>query len=213
VSGLTVIVDVGIGNLRSVEKAIDTAAREHRVSTTIRRSSAAEELRRADRVVMPGQSGFRDASLALERSGLRDELVAKIRAGTPYLGICLGLQLLFEESEEAPGVRGLGLFGGRVARLQPAPGIKIPHMGWNQLEIGNGGHACLQAAGGPGTWVYFVHSYSAEPADASVLKATASFGPNRVTAAIARDNVIATQFHPEKSQRAGLALLGSFLKS
>ena len=211
-SGLTVIVDIGIGNLRSVEKAIDTAAREHGVETTIRRSRDPEELRRADRVVMPGQSGFRDAGLALEQSGLSEALAAKIRGGSPYLGICLGVQLLFEESEEAPGSRGLGLFAGRVARLSPAPGIKIPHMGWNQLEIGNGGHPCLEAAGGQGAWVYFVHSYSAQPAEPDLLKATASFGPNRVTAAIARDNVIATQFHPEKSQRAGLALLGSFLK-
>jgi glutamine amidotransferase len=213
VSGLTVIVDIGIGNLRSVEKAIDTAAREQGIATTVRRSSDPQELARADRVVMPGQSGFRDAGLALEQSGLRETLLAKIQQGAPYLGICLGLQLLFEESEEAPGVRGLGLFAGRVARLKPAPGIKIPHMGWNQLEISNGGHPCLEAAGGQGAWVYFVHSYSAEPADASLLKATASFGPNRVTAAIAHDNVIATQFHPEKSQRAGLALLGAFLQS
>ncbi|HMJ16637.1 MAG TPA: imidazole glycerol phosphate synthase subunit HisH [Polyangiaceae bacterium] len=212
-SELTVIVDIGIGNLRSVEKALDTAAREQGLDATIRRSSDPEELRRAARVVMPGQSGFRDCALALEQSGLREVLLAKIREGTPYLGICLGLQLLFEESDEAPGVAGLGFFRGRVARLEPAPGIKIPHMGWNQLELGNGGHPCLDAAGGQGTWVYFVHSYSAQPSDTSLLKATAGYGPNQVTAAIARDNVLATQFHPEKSQRAGLALLGAFLKS
>jgi imidazole glycerol-phosphate synthase subunit HisH len=213
VSGLTIIADIGIGNLRSVEKALSAANAEQGTPGTIRRSADPDDVYRADRVVMPGQSGFRDCARALEASGLRDALLASIKRGTPYLGICLGLQLLFEGSAEAPGERGLGVFAGQVQRLQPAPGIKIPHMGWNRLQIDNGGHPCLEAAGGQGTWVYFVHSFSAEPADATLLKATAQHGPNQVTAAIARDNVIATQFHPEKSQRAGLALLGAFLKN
>lgn len=208
---LAALVDIGIGNLRSVEKALSTAAAEHGKNVTIRRTSDPDEVHRADRVIMPGQSGFRDSARALAQSGLRDSLLASIRRGTPYLGICLGLQLLFDESEEAPGERGLSLFEGRVERLKPGPGIKIPHMGWNQLVFEHDGHECLEAAGGDGTWVYFVHSYSAAPRDQRLLKASASFGPNRVTAAVARDNVLATQFHPEKSQKAGLSLLASFL--
>jgi glutamine amidotransferase len=211
VSQLAVIVDIGIGNLRSVEKALATAAGDHGTELRIRRSADPDELYRADRVIVPGQSGFRDCARALDASGLRDALSEIIRRGTPYLGICLGLQLLFENSEEAPGERGLGLFAGSVRRLSGGSDVKIPHMGWNQLNLGNGGHPCLDAAGGEGAWVYFVHSYSAVPTDAGLLKATAEYGPNRVTAAIAKDNVLASQFHPEKSQKAGLAFLRAFL--
>jgi glutamine amidotransferase len=211
VSELAALVDIGIGNLRSVEKALQTAAAAQGRAVTIVRTSDPDQVHRADRVIMPGQGGFRDSARALAKSGLTDALLSSIRRGTPYLGICLGLQLLFDESDEAPGERGLSLFAGRVERLKAADGIKIPHMGWNQLTFVEGGHACLEAAGGAGTWVYFVHSYGATPADPRLLKAVASFGPNQVTAAIARDNVLATQFHPEKSQKAGLSLLGSFL--
>jgi glutamine amidotransferase len=207
---LVVVVDSGLGNLRSVEKAVATAAAEHAPGAILRRSADPELVRRADRIVMPGQGGFRDGARALA-AGLGEALLEKIAAGTPYLGICLGLQLLFDESDEAPGERGLGWLSGRVERLQAAPGLKIPHMGWNELELHNGGHRCLAAAGGTGAWVYFVHSFHARPADPSVIKATVSYGPNTITAAIAKDNVLATQFHPEKSQRAGLALLGAFL--
>jgi glutamine amidotransferase len=211
VSELTVVVDIGIGNLRSVEKALDTSARELGKSVTIRRSADPEELLRADRVVMPGQGGFRDCARGLAQRGLDQALLACIQRGTPYLGICLGLQVLFEGSDEAPGEPGLSVLGGRVVRLTAGDGIKIPHMGWNQLEFTNGGHEYLAAAGGEGTWVYFVHSYGAAPSDPNLLKATVGFGPNCITAAVARDNVFATQFHPEKSQHAGLALLRAFL--
>jgi glutamine amidotransferase len=207
---LVVVVDTGLGNLRSVEKAVATAAAEHDSSTSLVRSADPDVVRRADRLVVPGQGGFRDGARALA-GGLGEVLLEKIRGGTPYLGICLGLQLLFDESDEAPGERGLGWFPGRVVRLEGGPGLKIPHMGWNQLELENGGHPCLQAAGGSGAWVYFVHSYHAVPSEPTLRKASVSYGPNRVTAAVARDNVLATQFHPEKSQRAGLALLGAFL--
>src|SRR5690606_34443848 len=131
-------------------------------------------------------------------------ILEKMRAGTPYLGICLGLQAPFESSAEAEGVSGLGYFEGTCEQLLPSPGVKVPHMGWNQLNLEHGGHDVLDAAGGRGTWVYFVHSYHAVPADPSVIKATVTHGPHVVTAAVARDNVIATQFHPEKSQRAGI---------
>lgn len=206
-----VVVETGLGNVRSVEKALETAAREQGLAAArIARSADPDRIRRADRLIVPGQGGFGEGARALS-GALGEVLRERLSAGVPYLGICLGLQLLFEASEEAEG-RGLGWFRGAVRALQPAPGIKIPHMGWNQLELSGGGHPCLEAAGGQGAWVYFVHSYHAVPADPDVLKAACSFGPNRVTAAVARDNVLATQFHPEKSQQAGLRLLGAFLR-
>lgn len=207
---LVVVVDAGLGNLRSVERALQAAAAERGLDVRVERSADPERVRRADRVIVPGQGGFGAGARALG-GGLREALLESMRRGMPFLGICLGLQLLFEASDEAPGERGLAWFPGRVVRLAAAPGIKIPHMGWNQLETSAGSHPHLEAAGGSGAWVYFVHSFHALPADSSVVKAVASYGPNVVTAAVARDNVFATQFHPEKSQRAGLALLGSFL--
>jgi glutamine amidotransferase len=136
------------------------------------------------------------------------------------LGICLGRQSLFESSEEAPGYEGLGLFQGTNVRLadnqrDPASGepVKIPHMGWNDIELVGGGHPFLEAAGGNGTHFYFTHSYHAVPSDPSLLVALARHGPFSITAAVARDNVFASQFHPEKSQAAGLALLTAFLRT
>ncbi len=208
-----VIVDVGIGNLRSVQKALVAAANEAGRTISIERSGDPEAVLRADRIIMPGQGGFRDWARSLVQHGLAEALAASIKRGTPYFGICLGLQVLFEGSDEAPGEPGLSVLGGRVVRLSSAPGIKVPHMGWNQLTLENGGHGYLEAVGGDGTWVYFVHSFSAAPSDPGVLKASVAFGPNTVTAAVARDNVFATQFHPEKSQAAGLALLRAFLAS
>jgi glutamine amidotransferase len=207
---LAVVVDTGLGNLRSVHKAVETAAAELGGAIEVVRSGEPEVVRRADRVIVPGQGGFRDCVRALS-GGLDQALLERIRAGTPYLGICLGLQILFEHSEEAPGERGLGLLAGGVKRLKGGPGIKIPHIGWNQLEIDNGGHAHLSAAGGQGAWVYFVHSYHAVAADPASVVATSGYGENSICAAVARDNVFATQFHPEKSQKAGIALLRSFL--
>ena len=144
----------------------------------------------------------------------------QIRKGTPYLGICLGMQVLFPTSEEAKGEEGLGVFPGTNARLldgqrDPDSGeqVKIPHMGWNQLALRNGGHPFLRAAGGEGAYVYFVHSYHAVPDDPSLVVATTRHGPFEITAAVAKDNVFATQFHPEKSQAAGLALLDAFVRA
>lgn len=204
-----VVVDIGIGNLRSVARSIEAAGDGH---VTVTRSADPDVVRKADRVVVPGQGGFRDCAGPLHTTGLAEALKEAVGRGTPYLGICLGLQVLFEGSEESPGVAGLGWFKGQVRRLKRAEGIKIPHMGWNQLELEHGSHRCLDAAGGAGTWVYFVHSFHAEPEDGELVRAAVGYGPNRVTAAVARDNVLATQFHPEKSQAAGLALLASFLR-
>lgn len=204
------VVDYGMGNLQSVVQALRAAAPE---GTEVVRTHSAEEVRKADRLVVPGQGGFRDAAARLAQDGLGDSIQERMRAGTPYLGICLGLQILFDSSEEAPGAVGFGWFRGAVKKLVGGEGVKIPHMGWNGLTLTSGGHPLLEAAGGPETYVYFVHSFHAVPADAAVVKATVQHGDNLVTAAVGRDNVMATQFHPEKSQAAGIALLRRFLTS
>jgi imidazole glycerol-phosphate synthase subunit HisH len=204
------VVDYGMGNLQSVVQALRAAAP---AGTEVVRTHSPDEVRKADRLVVPGQGGFRDAAARLAQDGLGESVQEKMRAGAPYLGICLGLQILFDSSEEAPGVAGFGWFKGAVKRLVGGEGIKIPHMGWNGLTLTSGGHPLLEAAGGPETYVYFVHSFHAVPTEAGVVRATVQHGDNVVTAAVGRDNVMATQFHPEKSQAAGIALLRRFLTS
>ncbi len=202
------VVDYGMGNLQSVVQALRAAAP---TDTEVLRTSSPEDVRQADRIVVPGQGGFRDAAARLAHDGLGESVLEKMRSGAPYLGICLGLQILFESSEEAPGVPGFGWFKGSVQKLVGDASIKIPHMGWNSLVLTSGGHELLQAAGGPDTYVYFVHSFHAVPTEPGVVRATVQHGHNLVTAAVSRDNVVATQFHPEKSQSAGIALLRGFL--
>jgi glutamine amidotransferase len=199
-----VIADLGLGNLRSVARALERAGG---VATI---TADPDALRRASRVVVPGQGAFRDCSLALER-GFREALHELIARGTPYLGLCLGMQVLFEGSAEAEGKPGLGLFAGRVERfagdmLDEGTGarLKVPHMGWNEVE---GRHAFLPARG----YFYFVHSYYCVPKEASLVVGTARYGADFCTA-IAKDNVFACQFHPEKSQEEGQALLERFLE-
>ncbi len=207
-SSLTVVVDYGWGNLQSVVQAARTAAPS---GVQVLRSSSPEDVRRADRLIVPGQGAFRDTSLNLHGTALGESILERMRAGTPYFGICMGLQILFEGSDESPGSPGFGWFKGEVKKLVSGPDIKIPHMGWNSLSLQAGGHPLLEAAGGEGAFVYFVHSFHAVPSDASLVKATVRHGDNVVTAAVSRDNVTATQFHPEKSQTAGIALLRHFL--
>ena len=201
------VLDTGHANLTSVCRALEEAGKP--LSITVVRTHDEGELARADKLVVPGQGGFGDCLRGI--ADQKELVIERVKSGVPYLGICLGLQALFDSSEEAPGVAGLGILGGINAKLTPAPGIKIPHMGWNQLRLENGGHPVLEAAGGNVAWVYFVHSFHALPDDPNVIKATVGHGPHTVTAAVAYDNVVATQFHPEKSQLAGLRLLRGFL--
>ncbi|MBX3128369.1 MAG: imidazole glycerol phosphate synthase subunit HisH [Polyangiaceae bacterium] len=205
-----VLLDVGLGNLRSVHKALEAASRLGGVSIEVTRTRDPETVRRGDRIVVPGQGGFRDFARALA-GPLAEALTEILRRGQPYFGICLGLQLLFTESDEAAGERGLGWLGGRVERLS-GHDVKIPHLGWNQLELTSPAHPYLLAAGGEGAWAYFVHSFHAVADDAAMVAAHATHGDNHITAAISHENVFATQFHPEKSQSAGIALLAAFLQ-
>ena len=208
-----VVCDVGLGNLRSVERALleVTRGRDVQVEVTGDRARIAG----ADRLVMPGQAAFGDCVRALS-TGTGDAILEHLRAQRPYLGICLGLQVLFGSSEEAPGVAGLGVLEGRVARLgggiDPTTGapLKIPHVGWNVAEPSpnSGRLALLDGA----QHFYFVHSYVVVPRDARVVAATTEYGA-RFVSAVAYDNVFACQFHPEKSQRAGLALLERFVSA
>ena len=207
------LLDLGIGNLRSVERALVEAATIAGVSAEVRVTSTAADVAAADRVVMPGQGAFRDGSRMLA-GALGDAVRRSISRGTPYLGICLGLQLLFAASDEAPGAPGLGVFAGTSVRLSPGVGgsrVKIPHMGWNEIALLPGAPRALVDASRTSPWFSFVHSFHAVPEDRSLVVATCGHGDNTVTAAIARGNVLATQFHPEKSQRAGLELLASWL--
>nr|QDA77056.1 imidazole glycerol phosphate synthase subunit [Jahnella sp. MSr9139] len=212
------LVDLGMGNLRSVERALQRAGEDAGAPCAVVRTGDPEAVASADKVVVPGQGAFRDCAAALA-GGLGDALRAQIGRGTPYLGICLGLQALFEGSEEAPGAPGLGIFAGQVVRLpdglrDPATNeiLKIPHMGWNTIRMEREPEGPLRVlAGEAAPYVYFVHSYHAAPAEPSLVAAVAEHGPHRITAAIEQGNVTATQFHPEKSQAAGIRLLGAFL--
>lgn len=211
------LIDTAHANLRSVERALLAAAKAHEARggkpVRVLRTHDPEVVHRADKMVVPGQGGFGDCMAALTQGGLDEAIRASVAEGKQYLGICLGLQALFESSPEAPGVKGLGLFRGHCERLLPEPGIKIPHMGWNQLSLRGSGHRALVSAGGEGAWLYFVHSYHGIPTDSADICATVQHGTQTVTAAVARDNVLATQFHPEKSQAAGLRLLEGFIAS
>lgn len=199
------VVDSGSGNLRSVAKALERAGAD-RVEIT----SDPALVRRADRVVVPGQGAFRDTMHGLTSRGLDEALREVIAAGRPYLGICLGLQVLFDESEEHGPVRGLGLLGGRVVRFATRAGLKVPHMGWNSVSVRND-DALWRGLPEP-AYVYFVHSYFAVPDDPRVTALATEYG-GEICAAVRHENLFATQFHPEKSQAVGLGLLGNFIRA
>ena len=194
------IIDYGMGNLHSVAKAFDAVGAETVVTAD------AAVIAGAERVVLPGVGAFGDCMDNLQRRGLVPVILEALSSGKPFLGICLGLQLLFEGSEEAPGVPGLGFFDGQVEKIK-APGLKIPHMGWNNLRICQ--DSPLFQPCEAERYVYFVHSYHAVPKDSTLITAVADYG-GPVTAAVGRGTVQAVQFHPEKSSAVGLAMLRAF---
>ena len=200
---MTVIVDYGVGNLFSLQSSFRAIGEEVCVS------SDPGIIQEAERIVLPGVGAFRDASLKLKDSGLIPLLFAKVQEGTPFLGICLGMQLLFEKSFEYGEYEGLGLLEGEVRPISESirPGLKIPHMGWNSLIFPNGTHPLFSYIQ-EGDSVYFVHSYSAVNCAGSTI-ATTDYG-GMLTAAVAKDNVMGCQFHPEKSGRTGLSILKAF---
>lgn len=203
--GRTVVIDYGVGNLFSVEKALAFVGAEPFVT------SEEKEIMAAERILLPGVGAFGDCMNNLLASGLIPAIKQKIADGTPLLGICVGLQILFEGSEESPGVPGLGILPGMVRRIK-AEGLKIPHIGWNSLRINEPRQRLdLFRDTGENPFVYFVHSYHAVPADSNIVTASTVYG-ERLTVAVARGNVQATQFHPEKSGDVGLKLLANFVK-
>ncbi|PSB19782.1 imidazole glycerol phosphate synthase subunit HisH [filamentous cyanobacterium CCP2] len=197
------VVDYDMGNLHSACKGLENAGAITHVT------DSAKELERADAIVLPGVGSFDPAIQHLRVRDLIQPLKEAIVSGKPFLGICLGLQILFEGSEEG-NEPGLGIVPGMVRRFRHEPGITIPHMGWNQLDLTQPDLALWQNLPTQ-PWVYFVHSYYADPADPQITAATITHGSQTVTAAIARDNLMATQFHPEKSSAAGLQILSNFV--
>ena len=196
------IIDYDAGNMRSVEKALQALGEE----TVITRDR--DEILSADRVILPGVGAFGDAMEKLHQYGLVEIIRQVVQNGTPFLGICLGLQLLFEESEESQGVPGLGILKGKIRRIPNTPGLKIPHMGWNSLILRPGTR--LFSGLGEDPYVYFVHSYYLEAADPEIVAASADYGVV-IHAAVESGNVFACQFHPEKSSDTGLQILKNFI--
>ena len=199
---MTAIIDYDAGNLKSVEKALQALGEE----TVITRDR--EEILAADRVILPGVGAFGDAMEKLHQYGLVEIIRQVVQKGTPFLGICLGLQLLFEESEESQGVPGLGILKGKIRRIPNTPGLKIPHMGWNSLTLRP--ETRLFSGLGEEPYVYFVHSYYLEAAEPEIVAASADYGVV-IHAAVETGNVFACQFHPEKSSDTGLQILKNFI--
>jgi len=197
------IVDYDIGNLRSVQKAFQHVGGEAVFVRT------PEEIARVDALVLPGVGAFGDCVRSLAKSRMWDATLAWAKSERPFFGICVGYQMLFESSEEAPGEKGLGLFAGEVRKFSGGHGLKFPQIGWNTVTVKQP-DAPLLAGISDGDYVYFVHSYYAAPKDASLIALETTYG-DTFAAAVARGNLIATQFHPEKSQRAGLRMLKNFV--
>ena len=199
---MVAIIDYDAGNIRSVEKAIRYLGKEVTVT------SDPEKILAADRVILPGVGAFGDAMKRLHAMGLVEVIRQVAERGTPFLGICLGLQLLFEKSEESPGVPGLGLLRGEILRLPELPGLKVPHIGWNSLKYPNPGR--LFRGIPEDSYVYFVHSYYLRAQDEGIVTATTEYG-TLVHASVESGNLFACQFHPEKSSETGLTILENFL--
>ena len=195
------IIDYDAGNIASVEKALHFLGRE----TVLTREE--KVILEADQVILPGVGSFGDAMGNLRRFGLDQVIEEVVRRKIPFLGICLGLQLLFESSEEAPGVAGLGILKGSIRKIPAAEGLKIPHMGWNLLRLCNDGRLFQGISQEP--YVYFVHSYYLQAQEEEIVRATAEYGVS-IHASVEKGNVFACQFHPEKSSRVGLQILKNF---
>ena len=195
------IIDYDAGNLKSVEKALDYLGE----TPVITRDP--DRILSADKVILPGVGAFGDAMGKLHQYQLVDVIKRVADQGTPFLGICLGLQLLFESSEESPGVDGLGICKGKIVRIPPKDGLKIPHMGWNSLKYDHQGR--LFKGIPEGSYVYFVHSYYLQADEPEIVKASTEYGVP-IHASVEQGNVFACQFHPEKSSEVGLGILKNF---
>ena len=197
------IIDYDAGNIKSVEKAL--LFLEQEVILTRDR----EVILNADKVILPGVGSFGDAMGKLNEYGLVEVIHEYVKTGKPFLGICLGLQLLFERSDETPGVKGLGILDGEILRIPDKDNLKIPHMGWNSLHLQNAGR--LFKGLDEQCYVYFVHSYYLKAKDEEIVKATTEYSVN-IHASVEKDNVFACQFHPEKSSDVGLRILKNFVE-
>ncbi len=197
------VIDYGAGNLHSVKNALDSLSAECIITHN------PEEILAADKIILPGVGAFGDAMSALRKSGLTDTVRKVIALGKPFLGICLGLHLLFEESEETPGVKGLGVLKGKIMKIPKADGLKIPHMGWNNLELPKASRILKDIGDEP--YLYFVHSYYVKPEEESVVSAYTDYG-SKLTVAVEKDNLFAVQFHPEKSGDIGHIILKNFIE-
>ncbi len=199
---MTSIIDYGAGNIQSVKNALE-ALGESAIITCDR-----HQILNADRVILPGVGAFGAAMTQINRRGLADTIRDAVQSGIPFLGICLGLQVLFDSSEESPGVPGLSLLPGAIVKIPDGPGVKIPHIGWNSLAFLKD---CPLFSGiKNGEYVYFVHSFYLRAAQRADVAATADYGVT-MDVAVSRDNLFATQFHPEKSGAAGLKMLRNFI--
>ncbi|MBQ7919259.1 MAG: imidazole glycerol phosphate synthase subunit HisH [Lachnospiraceae bacterium] len=196
------IIDYDAGNIKSVEKALISLGEE----VVVTRNS--QVIFDADGVILPGVGAFGDAMDKLHAYGLVDVIKQVVAKGTPFLGICLGLQLMFDSSEETPGVEGLGILSGKIVRIPDGEGIKVPHIGWNSLTYPNQGR--LYKGIPENSYVYFVHSYYLQAEEPEIVKAATEYG-TYIHASVEKDNVFACQFHPEKSSSVGLKILQNFI--
>lgn len=196
------IIDYDAGNIKSVEKALAYLGEEVRITRD------REEILASDGVILPGVGAFGDAMEKLHTYGLGDVIREVVRRQIPFLGICLGLQLMFESSEESPGVEGLGLLPGKILKIPETPGMKVPHMGWNSLKIDP--NSRLFKGIPDGNYVYFVHSYYLKAGSEDIVAATTEYGTH-IHAAVEKGNLYACQFHPEKSSQTGLKILENFI--